>query len=350
MASFLYVPAPTYITENPELAAKRNTALTAWTSSLLPLLGNPAETGKSERGAFRGARTFTYSGSDSAVLAVYALTMPGKIQSTEFIRVAALIRQKDCVLLGSTWQVEMPLSSTDIPSFLKQTSPTLQSVKSRTPRLSSSFQFKGVAEGSFASRSQVLFDLIGGERMAAKGYAVDSATSRMSCAAAGPVSNAYPAKPHRLVIGRFQFLNPIAGAWPQALSRVEWNAGVFGEKKQPLFESKTPVLWDPDVLLSASAFKVLEESAHDMNRPLFKVIKREGRWVFLDRGRAFGLEIGMHLQSNGGATMHVIHFAPAELQADVAVALVREEKLENKVKVGDEITFDNTIFPPQTQK
>jgi hypothetical protein len=88
-----------------------------------------------------------------------------------------------------------------------------------------------------------------------------------------------------------------------------------------------------------------------MQDPKIRVVKKWGAWVYLNKGRSYGLNIRDRLVLGDDIGLHVVsHYSSAEqimdqdhLIHDGAIAYVR--KGQDKIKLGDVVLFDPTTYP-----
>ena len=134
---------------------------------------------------------------------------------------------------------------------------------------------------------------------------------------------------------------------------VHQKAGVFTFQLASLHHLPEPlngVSFDADVALAANTLadmvtkkiKAIGTPAPPQNQS-FQVLQRQGRWIYLRGGAAQGLVIGDRLLGpRPGITLHVIHYHPGALngEPDVTVALIRDEKNPEPLRVGDVVRRD----------
>jgi|GEM_PF-4865102 len=390
--ALLYVPPTQYVTENPEAAAELRASARAYVQRALRELGvQTRETKEETRGAFRGLKVFDLSGTRDAVLYTAFLLAPEKRQSSAFLHISALVWKKDCLLAGATWEKGDVVPAGVPAELFAATGATLADALKRKAQEKNTVRWETRVDGPWASRLSLMLEAIGGERLAAQGAPVNASLSRLACkwiptdeqiarekngkdtiaasdkpaAAAGSATplpyvtpfksgavenSSYPMRTHRLVQTTIKDASAPTGrsatpAWPRVTYESSWGGGVFGEHREVLAAQSKSSPFLPVTLADAIARKV-PSALHDVRAQSFRVVKRQGRWIFLDRGRAYGLEIGTHLQGPGNSKLHVIQFAPDEKEPDVAVALVRDEDKASPLKPGDTVEFDPTQFPP----
>jgi hypothetical protein len=387
----LFVPPTEFVTENPEVATRLRASAESFVNGKLAELGLRGAPRRTEmRGAFRGLREFEWNGPRDALLGSVFLLPSGKVQASEFSRVVFFVWRDDCLLAGANWEPgTAPLRG--MPTEAQRGGGSLAQQSARSPGGRSPLRWESSATGPHSKRLSLLFEAIGGEQLAAGGEVVNASLARLACkwipprqeplaAAATPnsvSSNAevtsdskekaapsaplswpavvptpavrkpdFPRRAHRVVRAELTFSGP-GDAWPGAVANVFTTDGVFGSRKETLVGADPEGKTSPfaPVSLAQAAARALAPSVHDVRQTSFAVVRRRGRWLYLNRGRAYGLEIGTHLIGPGGAKLHIIQFAPDDKGVDVGIALVREEALASPLKEGDVLTFDGTEFP-----
>ncbi len=92
--------------------------------------------------------------------------------------------------------------------------------------------------------------------------------------------------------------------------------------------------------------KKIIPTLHDLTQQEFKIVRRFGSWVYLNRGRAYGLTIGTRLVGENNSKLHIIRYAPyLEGEIDSAVAFIRHENKDIPLQVGDVLKIDQTVYP-----
>jgi hypothetical protein len=350
MPFFLAVPPTEHVSENAEVRLLREKDAMAFRAQLRKLLGGSDKTSvEIKKGAFRGTDIFSWEASYNGILLttfIYS-NRPGK--NGEWLRLASLVRQSDCVLMGSSWawRGEPPKG---VPVDMKQGGAPLQDAKSRVFEAQNSYRYETAFTGHFSSRGKVLLETVGGERMAAAGVPTVSSLGRNWCdATLSPELKRnenveFPARAHRVLVGRWEEeKTKVALDWPAVKGAFAVDAGTFGVRKTVAWEQTKFEPFAP-VKVADGVVARLKPITHKVTDAQFKIIKREGRWVYLDRGRAYGLDIGTHLVARG-ATMHVIQYAPDAPDFDVAIAMIRTEDSSAPLRDGDTVSFDLTKFP-----
>lgn len=348
MAGHLVALPPVVLSDNVETKAQLSKTAQKYLLEKLQTLGVKEQQFEETRGSFLGTRVFAWDNNFSAHLQVTFVTQIGSDTKREFLRIVSLVRREDCIHLGSTWETIEPLPK-QAPQSLKSKIVALKEVTSRkfgpssTLRLDS--EFLGAAGSSFAA----VFDASVSERLAAEGVAVNTWNTQLACKwqplGIKLVESKfdYPARPHRILRTKL-ILN--GENWPQFVGNSTFHNGVFGEAAKVAFKIEKPQMFEPNILAD-NLLPIAKQMTHNLTQENFRVLKREGRWVYLDRGRAYGLEIGAHLVGPSGSELHVIQYAKsADENPDLAVAFVRKESAESPVKAGDSIQFDLRSFPP----
>ena len=377
MAAVLLALPVEIVGDNPEAQVFLKSELLSYRASQLSSLNLADPTEKLDKGGMRGAEKYSWPGTDSLLLHTAFLLPAGTIQNKEVIRVTTLVRQKDCIHLGSRWEIR---GTNFVPSTLNlaEGSALLLEIAKRTFKETNTLKLDTQVAGPFGSRARFLLDAMAAEQLGAQGFPVNTSISRIACQTAAAAPNVpgssvalapiqYPARSHRTLVVRLSIdaRDPKKNAdWPQIKGTGAIFSGIFGDKSTDLFSVPNFENFNPPKLI-ADMRKAVPVVSHDLRTASFKVLKRKGRWIFLDRGRAFGLEIGMHLQGPGKSEMHIIHFAPGassqdvepggqsnvqpkiqpDVQPDVAVALLRKEDSAAPLKPGDLISIDSTTFP-----
>jgi hypothetical protein len=339
------------ISENPELTTRASAQTKAYRDLQKKILGVAKIRERIKYGTFRDTELLEWNGNFDAILYTAFVYPEGRKQGQEFLRLAALLRKSDCVNLGANWEFRGD-ATLGAPSNFVSGGVTLDKAAARQFERQNSYRFDTSFVGSFGYRGTVVMDLISSERFAAGGKPVVSSLGRGFCDAETPsikreVVSGYPARAHRVVLFRLsQQKAKGRQLWPSATGTVVLSSGTFGERKMDLWSEAKPVPFDPDGIVG-KIYGLLDPLTHRLNEQVFRILKRQGRWVYLDRGRAYGLEIGTHLVGRG-ASLHVIQYAPWEKDLDVAIALVRTEDPDSPLKEGESITFDPKIYGSQS--
>jgi hypothetical protein len=348
--AFLILPPTFMITENPEISLVVKNNAIAYQKGLLDQLGMTSNQEQTPitKGAYRGTRIFNWNKSYDAYLPTYFLFPVGKLQMKEFFRSAALVRYQDCLQLGSIWNFSNNLA----PFEIQNSKLTIENIASRTFSSLSPVKVNSFYDFRAEDRISNLLDIFLGEKLAEKNVLNVTNLSRIVCKGnyfsnlKSPTNPKYPSKAHRLIIVEmFSELGQKKEIWPKITYRAQLNSGVFAEKNKDLFYEKTPTPFHPERIAEQVVNKVLPE-LHDLKAEEFKVIRRYRGWVYLNRGRAFGLEVGMRLVGPSNARLHIIRFSPeVNGEIDSSIAFIRYEDEKRPIAVGDILKIDPTLFP-----
>jgi hypothetical protein len=361
MPFFLLVPPASNYSENLESQLSSAERAVTFQNELLQELSVSNLKKTLPSGAFRKTKIYEWTAPFDALLFTALIFPEQRDQGMPFLQLAALIRLSDCKFLGAVWKPVEGNSWKLPPGFERKPVP-LSQILTRQFRPTTRFQLDVNFEGKFSDRANILSGFMVGEVLASQGVSLSTPASRLFCVAhegileRKPTANAVvqPAKPHRSLRLTFkpqrsaaqnQLPNaPTEWSLPLVSGKAEIVTVPFGEKiKENLLFEKSFV-FDP-VSIGEQLIPFLKPHTHLLTEESFRVVKRFGRWIYLDRGRAYGLEIGMHLTGPRGAKLHIIHFATGEGIEDGAIAMVRKEEASAPIKIGEVITFDNTIYP-----
>ena len=355
----LYVPPPLVISSSPEWKSELKRSIAASESLLVGQLAFLSP--KKVPAKSFGSKTpqFEISGKDDLVAQASFLLEPGK-QQRIVARFVTLMKVSNCQVLGSVWEKgDSPLS---LPQEVLEKSPSLQTIAQRSfpNKMPLSFQL------SFASQAgqtlegawlrvvpPVLLPVLS-EHFASQGQLVFQAQDRRECGlgkrnAATP-SEDLAKRPHRVLQVRLELSEQDKpNVWPQIKTSAKIMGSVLGEDQGKFFEDKLPEPFRPDKisqkLLAPAAAHLLSLEAGPV-----QISRRFGKWVFLKKGRTYGLKIGMHLQGPRGARLHMIQWLgtkPEEKprEGEESVALVRKESDGALLKEGDEVWIDPSQYP-----
>lgn len=321
-------------------------------------------------GAFRGTKTFNWSQPYDGLLQTFFIyPKPAAKSGQELARVAALFKLDNCQLLGS-----VVIWGTD---YLRQIPPSvtkdaISQLKDAAQRTSSSQ--KSPIRLSFEGRSRWgtsiawLSEAVLANQLAAQNLIVHSDLSGLAClrtrealrpenkaedAAKTPTEKTAASQKefHR---GHRQIRVVLEGVvsspddpWPQVQGQFTYIPLPLNVR---LNESRGGVLekvaFSPHAI-GRTVSNDLNSLLHDLAETSFKVVKRDGRFVTIERGIAFGLRIGQHLSGPSGEKLHVIRFETSGKAADEALLLIRSESSSAPLKVGDLLRIDQTMYPAQ---
>lgn len=319
-------------------------------------------------GVFRGTKTFDWSQSYDGLLQTFFIyPKPAAKSGQELARVAALFKLDNCQLLGSVviWGTDylrqIPKSvNKDVISQLKDAAQRSSSSQKSPIRLS----FEG--RSHWGTSIAWLSEAVLANQLAAQNLTVHSDLSGLACLrtrqALRPEGNVQkPAnvsaeKPvaasKKLHRGHRQIRVVLEGAvsspdesWPQVQGQFTYiplplNVRLNESRGGPLAKAA----YSPHSI-AQSVTNGLNSLLHDLAETSFKVVKRDGRFVTIERGIAFGLRIGQHLSGPSGEKLHVIRFETSGQAADEALLLIRSESSSAPLKVGDNLRIDQTVYP-----
>ncbi len=348
---FLILPPTVMISENPETASATLARAKAYQEQLLQQLGlgKNQEQSPVTKGAYRGTRIFIWNKNYNAYLPSYFVFPTGIKQNNEYMATASLVRHTDCMHLGSVWQVK---NKALIPIQMENSNSSLTQIADRTftdkspVRLDSFYNFRA------EYRMQNIFESVIGEKLAANGVQNLTNLSRLACkgiyAKEFLLEKAleYPARAHRDIILKMSVTHlQEKENWPKVTYKAQVNSGVFAEKHEALFAEKSETYFNPQKISELIIEKVLP-NLQDLKIDEFKIIRRYRGWVYLNRGRAYGLKIGMRLIGPNHSTFHIIRYSPeVNGEIDSCIAFIRYEDKEKPIVVGDILKMDPTLFP-----
>ena len=341
--AILLVPPTRISTENPEWPKLMAKEAQAFRAERLQSLGGASlpEGGPLE------VQSVPWSGAQDAILYTTLVLAPKTPKPTVWGRWAVLVRAQDCLHMGAWWQWEKTLPG--IPQGGKEAEGGVLRTEARglAPEGQGTTGWQVEIRGKGAARFQDWMEVALADSLLEQKKIVIHNSSRFFCSWSGvpppkPLAKtlSYPARPHGVFHLRFHSTAPL-DRWPLGQGTVGFSGGVFGEGRTPEPKSIAPnttLALGPVLGLSV---KLVEAVSAPLGGTL-QVIKRQGRWIYLNRGRAWGLTIGQWLVTPGGAKMHVVQFAPGETTPDVAIAYLRSEK--DPVKAGDTVQMDPTVF------
>jgi hypothetical protein len=347
---FLILPPTMMISENPEIAVNIKQSARDYQDKLLSQLSilQSQLVQEIKQGAYRGTRIYSWNKKFDAYLPTYFVFQVGQVQSQEYLKASSLIRYQDCLQLGSVWNFTQNVA----PFSLPDSQNSLENIANRTFLNLSPVKVNSFYDFHSENRMSHIFDLFVGEKFAEKGILNVTNLSRVVCKGnylselKSPPQATFPGRPHRLVIVQIASQLPQKKSnWPIVTYKSQINSGVFAEKNKEIINVNVPTPFHPQTLAEQLVNKVFPE-LHDLKKEEFKVIRRFRGWVYLDRGRAYGLEIGMRLIGPNDARIHVIRYLP-EVQGEIdsSIAFIRYEDEKRPIVVGDVLKLDPTTFP-----
>ncbi|APJ03510.1 hypothetical protein AXG55_06155 [Silvanigrella aquatica] len=338
------------ITENPEISVEvKNNAL-AYQNSLLNQLGvnKSQEQFALTKDAYRGTRVFSWNKPYDAYLPSYFLFPAGQSQLKEFVHTASLVRYQDCLQMGSVWNFTQNVA----PFAITNSTESLETIANRKFVDLSPVKINSFYDFRTQDRISNILDIFLGEKLAQKGILNITNLSRIVCKGnysvnlKSPTQTSYPARAHRLVnVQMFSELAQKKITWPNVTFKSWLDSGVFAEKNKDFFDEKTPTPFHPEKTADQIVNKLLPE-LHDLKNEEFKIIRRYRGWVYINRGRAFGLQMGMRLIGPAESRLHIIRLLPeVNGEIDSSIAFIRYEDEKRPLVVGDILKLDPTLFP-----
>lgn len=345
MALFL-LPPPHFIADTTEIPQQVLRQSESYQKGLLKELNVSEPIDKVTSGSYKGTQVYQWPQKYNAILLTTFLFQKGKGFKQEWAKTASLLRQEDCLHLASQWHFE---NKSTFSFSVENTTPSLSSALNRP--------FQKVSPIKIDLRTQFsdmrfahLLNLFLLDEFSKNNIPILSNIGRFFCKIK-KINNhnfeqkqVYPAEPHRLIemnvtqIGEKNHL-------PLLTYQFHVNSGVFGHKNREPSEKKEKQEYDPHKIAQNIAQKI-NPLLHDLSQTQFKVIKRIGAWVYLNRGRAYGLNIGMRLVSENGAQLHIIRYEPnIDGEPDAAIAFIRYENKKTPLVVGDNLKIDQKIYP-----
>lgn len=376
----LLMPPPQVIPFDPEKAVFHQKRMDEFRSEIAKLW-NATTQEETKFGAFRRARSYAWSESFDGLAQTYFLYPAfAKTNENELAKIAVLFRKDNCQLLGSsviwgtTWASSLP---TELPQL--ELSQLKSAVTRKTPTGKSPIRLSLDAVGYWNFPLAWLTEAYVSERLAAEGLVVQSDLAGLACyretrsksdastLQKDPLSQSQTSdkKPtddspntasvlpqwkrgHRQVKIKIQGYAPRnPQKWPQISGLINYLSLPLNLSRKviTLAKEKEEIPFHPDKIATQVRDEV-RKSVHDvLNEKNIKVSRREGRFVFVERGLAYGLKIGMHLTGPDGAALHVIQFDRSSQFDDAAVLLIRKESPNNPIVEGSPLRVDSTSFP-----
>jgi hypothetical protein len=357
----LFVPPTQVVPYDAERLVRHQKAMDEFRAGVVKMWNaNPGE--EIKFGAFRRARLYDWQQQFDGLLQTYFI-FPGrsKLDSGELARIAVLIRKDTCQLLGSStawgseWSAALPsgLSGMDVAKIKEAATRKFDNLKSPVRLTLETFGFWGPAL-AWATESSVA------EKLSSQGIVVHSDLSGLACfkeikksekqSDTAPVkaNSVEPVlkKGHRQVRIRLEGLRPKEPQkWPQVAGKASFIALPFNSslKSKELFVEKSAPFHPEKIAEIVS--QELNSMLHPLSEKNIKISKREGRFVTVERGVAWGLKIGMHLTGPGGSELHVIRFEPSPSVEDSAILLIRKESADAPLATGATLQIDARTFP-----
>jgi hypothetical protein len=363
----LIVPPVDFEPQHVEIPASIKKSAQDYVNTLLGQLNiiPSSPTTRITTGGFLGSALYSWPHEGDYILAVSFIqksTLSKKEQPSiqNFFKQAAWIRHKDCVVLGHVWEWA-DKENTGI-------SPSLNEVVSRVPQDITPVRiaFRHAAQDILPLEDTFL--PIMEESLAKKGIPVHLGEDSLACQWNPPGISAPPAvadssiRTQQVISFQIQEQTPSSSSlktssqtstqkpamWPDVKYEVSFISGIFGYTEETFLSQKENIRWDPSavadkVMKSLGAipgghFVKLSPGADTLSTT---IIARDGAWVYLDKGKAFGLDIGMRLVGPQKEKLHIIRYAPGfQGKDDISIAFIRWENKSKPLAVGDALSLD----------
>ena len=345
MAYFI-LPPPQIMADSQEVPQSVLLQAKQYQKQLMSQLNISSSVFKVTKGAFVGTEIFNWNEKINGILMTSFVYEKGKGFQKEILKTATLLKQENCQHLGSLWNYtdknKIPFT---INQSLKNISDFPKRVFSNVSPVKINFQLQ-LQQKRFENFAQLIFV----EGFSQKNIPLVSSGGRLYCKAEFDLSmktqqiTETPAKPHRLIELALNEMKKTKGP-SKVTTRVEFHSGVFGQMKESLSEKNENSEFDLEKISLNLVEKTLP-NLDKLNETEFKIVRRFGSWVYLNRGRAFGLKIGMRLKGPNKASLHIIRYAPKlEGELDSSIAFIRHESQESPLKLEDVVKLDPKIYP-----
>ncbi|NBW81939.1 hypothetical protein EBR21_09310 [bacterium] len=357
----LFVPPTQVVPYNAERLVRHQKAMDEFRAGIVKVW-NAAPGEETKFGAFRRARLYDWQESYDGLLQTYFIFPGGaKSDSGELAKIAVLIRKDTCQLLGSSmvwgseWSSALPsgLSGMDVAKIKEAASRKFDNLKSPVRLTLETFGYWGPAL-AWTTESTLA------EKLSSQGVVVHSDLSGLACfkeikksdkQGDNPSAKANTAEPvlkrgHRQVRIRLEGLRPKEPQkWPQVSGKASFFSLPFNSllKSKELSADKSAP-FHPEKIAGIVS-QELGSMLHPLSEKNIKISKRDGRFVVVERGIAWGLKIGMHLSGPDGAELHVIRFEASSSAEDSAILLIRKESATAPLAVGANLQIDARSFP-----
>lgn len=290
-------------------------------------------------GNFKGAKAYKWNKNYNAFL-LHSFVYK---KSHEILKSSTLIEQKHCINLGSYWDSSLV--------FLPKAKRSLKEITDSydlEPH-TSPIQLHNTILINNSEPWQRVFDVVLPELFSSKRILVDSSLGQLACLwnpqkiFKDNFESQYPSRPHNT----FNNLMTLKIQDKSLLykGRLSSNAALFGKEEKSIISVKDFKSLDFEAFVD-NVYKKFKKNIKDLKNHKFKILKRHGRWIYLDKGAAFGLFIGLRLNGPHNSKLHIIRYDPNyPNEIDVSIAFLRYEDPKNKLKIGDELQIDPTTYP-----
>ena len=290
-------------------------------------------------GNFKGAKVYKWSKGYNAFLLnsfVYK-------KNSEILKSTTLIEQKNCLFIGSYWSSSL--------SFLPKAKRSVKKIADSfsTESHSSPIEINNNILIKNAESWERVFDVVLPELFSLKKMLVDSSLGKIAChwnpkrIFKEDFQVDYPSKAHNTFNNVMSLKLKDNGAFYKGT--LTSNASLFGKEEKNVISVKDYQKLDFEDFVS-DVFNKFQNNFKDLRKEKFKILKRNGRWISIDKGRAFGLFIGLRLKGPHESKLHIIRYDNDFIgEIDASIAFLRYEDPKQKLKIGDELQIDPTTYP-----
>ena len=363
----LMVPPTLSIPFNAEKLVEHRPAMDEFRTELAALW-NGTLTEEIKAGAFRRTQIYSWQLPFDGLLQTYFIYPKAESsKGKELARIAALFKRDSCQLLGSVvvWGADYlqyipKTEKSDTLTRLKESAQRGSSASKSPIRLSSDGRSYWGTSIAWITESFLA------EQLASKDLIVHSDLSGLACLRARTLSdsanentNSSSELPSKLSAGtpilrrgHRQVRLVLEGSktsegkpWPSVKVRYSYIPLPLNIQLAESRGGELPLSEFSPQKIVQSVDQNLESLLHDLKAASIPVVGRDGRFVTVERGLAFGLRIGMHLVGPQGEKLHVIRFDKSRGLADAAILLIRSEQKDAPLKIGDPLKIDESVYP-----
>jgi hypothetical protein len=320
----------------------------AFQKKFLNQLNVNSPTQQIKEGAFKGTNIYNWNREFDGLIVTEVFFNKEKPFSKEIFKSITLIRKNDCVHLGSNWQTS---NSSNLPFLVKNYEVNFSQVADRKFDKLSPIKINYL--NNLKNESYVdFFNTTLQESLSSKNVTVISNKWRFFCKAEN-LNNLkmtqnfeYPARPHKIFNIKFTQLESKQKSDSLFVDySIQLNSGVFGQKLKNLIEKKENEKFDP-LFISDNVTKKVQENLTKLDDSNIKILNRFGALVYINKGRAYGLNIGMRLLGPNNEKLHIIQYDPTlENELDAAIAFIRHENSDKPLRNGDVLKLDPSTYP-----
>lgn len=334
----LLLPPPQFIADNGEIPKLVRLKAQNFQQQLLQELGINGASLPKKLGDFPGTQSYSWGEKFDGLLWVSFLFEKGQGYGKLWASTATLVRKNDCLHLGSRWSYESKSVQPFAPenSSLKLLDFSRRIFSSLSPVKVDLFSFDQDKAKTF------LYNLVISEEFSEKKVALINNFGNIFCR---PQTSSVAMKPHRLLEIKLSSSSLKKEDKNKVDYSVQMNSAVFGQKAKDVIVDAKKTEFQAKPMAESLVQKVLP-TLDDISLNEFKIVRRFGSWVYLNRGRAAGLFIGTRLVGPNNSKLHIIRYAPYyEGQMDVSIAFIRHESPDAPLLEGGLLKLDPQIYP-----